>query len=179
MPIIDPVDRQTAEDHGLGPVLDAFAEMGDEEGVFPRILARVPNFAEAIGDAMAKSHLEGGVDHELKELIRIQLARTARDPYFAGLRSRKAIAAGLSEDRIDAGSTAHPDEGQFTPAERWALRYAYHMYRHPERVDRAFYDEGKQHFTEAQIMEIGGMIAVHYGMQVFMRTLGDGSAAER
>ncbi len=45
------------------------------------------------------------------------------------------------------------------------------MYREPEKVDAAFYDEGKRHFTEAQIMELGGMIAVHYGMQVFMRTL--------
>ncbi len=106
--------------------------------------------------------------------MRIQLARTAQDPYFAGLRSRKALAAGLTEEQIDAGSTDGKDEDDFTPAERWALRYAYLMYRHPEQVDAAFYDQGKRHFTEAQIMEMGGMIAVHYGMQVFMRTLQDG-----
>ena len=33
------------------------------------------------------------------------------------------------------------------------------------------HEEGKQHFTEAQIMELGGMIALHHGMQVLMRTL--------
>jgi len=174
MPLIDPIDRQTAEAQGLGQVLEAFAEMGDDEGVFPRILAHAPKYAEALGEAMAEAHLRGGVDHRLKEIMRIQLARSAQDPYFAGLRSRKAIAAGLTEEQIDAGSAI--SEGEFTPAERWALRYAYLMYRHPEQVDAAFYDEGKQHFTEAQIMELGGMIAVHYGMQVFMRTLQDGPA---
>jgi hypothetical protein len=29
----------------------------------------------------------------------------------------------------------------------------------------------KNYYTEAQIMELGGFIAFHYGMQVFMRTL--------
>lgn len=171
---IDPVDRETAEAQGLEPVLVAFAEMGDPEGIFPRILAHAPNYAQALGDAMAKAHLDGGVDHELKEIIRIQLARTAQDPYFSGLRSRKA--ATLTEERIDAGSGESLDDADFTPAEQWALRYAYLMYRHPEQVNDAFYEEGKQHFSEAQIMEIGGMIAVHYGMQVFMRTMQNGPA---
>jgi hypothetical protein len=35
-----------------------------------------------------------------------------------------------------------------------------------------FYAEGKTHFTEAQIMELGAFIAFHYGMQAFTRTLG-------
>ena len=29
----------------------------------------------------------------------------------------------------------------------------------------------KKHFSEAQIMELGAMVALHYGLQVFMRTL--------
>jgi hypothetical protein len=34
------------------------------------------------------------------------------------------------------------------------------------------YADLKRHWSEAQIMELGGFIAFHYGMQVFMRTLG-------
>jgi hypothetical protein len=45
------------------------------------------------------------------------------------------------------------------------------MYRSPDEIDSAFYDEGKRHFSEAQIMELGGMIAIHYGMQRFMATI--------
>lgn len=69
---------------------------------------------------MLISHAGGKVDHKLKEIIRVQLARTAGDTYFSNLRSAKAIEQGL---------------------------------------------------TEAQIMELGAFIALHYGMQVFMRTL--------
>lgn len=174
MSIIDPVDRKTAEAQGLGSLLQEYADLGDEEALFPRILAHVPGYAEAIGGAMSEAHLRGGVDHELKEIVRIQLARTAQDPYFGSLRSQHAIDTGLTEERIDSGSADFEADPEFTPAQRWALRYAHLMYREPERVDHAFYEEGKQHFTEAQIMELGGLIAVHYGMQVFMRTLQPG-----
>lgn len=171
LPIIEPVDREAAEAQGLGGLLEEYAELGDGDALFPRILAHVAGYAEAIGGAMSEAHLRGGVDHELKEIVRIQLARTARDPYFSGLRSQQATDGGLTEERIDAGSTGFETDPGFTDAQRWALRYAHLMYRDPERVDHAFYEEGKRYFTEAQIMELGGLIAVHYGMQVFMRTL--------
>ncbi len=170
MPLIDPVDPNSP---GLGSVLESFTGLGDEDAVFPRILARAPKYAEALWSAMAEALFEGNVDHNLKEVIRIQLARTAQDPYFSTLRSQKAIADGLTEEKIDAAAGDFEKDPRFTPAEKWALRLAHLMYREPERVDAAFYDEGKQHFTEAQIMELGGLIAIHYGMQVFMRTLHD------
>lgn len=171
MSIIEPIDRDVALGQGLGDVLDKCEELGVGDELFPRILGHVPGYAEAICDAMYQAHALGDVDHRLKEIIRIQLAHTAHDPYFANLRSKQAIGAGLDEDRIEAGSGDFENDPQFSAAEKWALRYSYLMYRQPEKIDRAFYDEGKGHFTEAQIMELGGMIALHYGMAVFMRTL--------
>lgn len=171
MTAIDPIDRDAAEAQGLGPMLDSFARLGDEGGVFLRILAHVPEYAEALWGAMSEALFEGGVDHRLKEMIRIQLATTARDPYFSGLRSKPAAGAGLTEGRIGAGISGFEDDPDLTEAERWALRYAHLMYREPAKVDAAFYEEGKRHFSEAQIMELGGLIAIHYGMAVFMRTL--------
>lgn len=168
MTFIEPISRQDAVDRGLGPALDKFAEMGDAEAVFPRILAHAPKYAEALWGAMSEALYEGGVDHRLKELIRIQLAATAGDPYFSSLRSAEA---GLSQEQIEAALGGFENDPQFSEAEKWALRYSHLMYREPEKLDAAFYDEGKQHFTEAQIMEIGGLVAIHYGMQVFMRTL--------
>jgi alkylhydroperoxidase family enzyme len=171
MSIIEPIDRDVALQQGLGDVLDRCEELGVSDDLFLRILAHVPGYAEAIFDAMYQAHAQGNVDHKLKEIIRIQLARTAHDPYFANLRSKQALAVGLDEERIDAGSGDFEQDPQFSAAEKWALRYSYLMYRQPRKIDKAFYDEGKQHFTEAQIMELGGMIAVHYGMAVFMRTM--------
>jgi alkylhydroperoxidase/carboxymuconolactone decarboxylase family protein YurZ len=168
MTFIEPISRDEALERGLGPALDTFAEMGDAEAVFPRILAQAPKYAEAVWGAMSEALYEGGVDHRLKELIRIQLAATAGDPYFSSLRS---AVAELSEDQIESALDGFEDDPQFSAAEKWALRYSNLMYREPEKLDAAFYDQGKQFFTEAQIMEIGGLVAIHYGMQIFMRTL--------
>ena len=40
------------------------------------------------------------------------------------------------------------------------------------KVGGPFYAELKKHYTEAQIMELGAFIAFHYGMQMFMRSVG-------
>ncbi len=111
----------------------SFARLGDDEAVFPGILSHVPNYAEAMWNAMAEALFEGGVDHRLKEIIRIQLASTAGDPYFSRLRSGPAAEAGLTEERIAAGQGDFDNDPQFTDAEKWALRYSYLMYRAPER----------------------------------------------
>ena len=171
MPVIEPLPEDRIEEKGFGKILGRCEEVGAPDALFVWILARAPGYAKALHDAMHISHAEGGVDHKLKEIIRVQLARKAEDTYFANLRSGKALREGLTEERIEAGSGDFENDAGFTPAEKWALRYAHTMYREPGKVNKEFYDEGKKHFSEAQIMELGGFIALHYGMQVFMRTL--------
>lgn len=141
---------------------------------FFQIMAHAPGYAQAIFDAMYKSHAEGNVDHVLKEIMRIQLARQARDPYFAAMRSKKAMAAGLTEERIAAGYGDFAKDDSFSGPEKWALSYARLMYTDPKKVNGDFYAEGKKHYSEAEIMEMGAFIALHYGIQLFMRTLGVG-----
>lgn len=132
----------------------------------------MPAYAKALLRAMLLSHAEGKVDHKLKEIIRIGLARTAGDKYFASLRSTKAKLQGLDEQAIEVGTGDYVGDTCLSPAEKCALRYAKLMYHDPSSVDAGFYAEMKKHFSEAQIMELGAFIAFHYGMQVFMRTLG-------
>src|SRR5688572_18755407 len=166
---IEPLDTAQIVDPELRALIDRCQALGVPDTLFPRVLARVPEYAKALLRALLVSHAEGSVDHRLKEVIRVQLARAAGDPYFAGLRSSKAREAGLAEETIAAG--ADRDDPRFSPAEQWALAYAREMYLNPETIDAAFYAEGKRHYTEAQIMELGAFIAFHYGMQAFARTL--------
>lgn len=168
---IAPLDHDDPAVQALGSRLEKFAILGDDSSTFLRILARAPKYAEALWGAMDEALFRDGMDHGLKEMVRIQLATTAGDPYFSALRSKQAIDAGLTEDRIQAALGDFGNDPQFSDAEKWALEYAHRMYRTPDTVDAAFYDEGKQHWTEAQIMELGGLVAIHYGMQVFMATL--------
>ena len=171
MTLIDPVEKSQAEEQGLTKRMERFTGLGDDEATFIRILARAPGYAEALWDAMAESLFEGNVDHPLKEIMRIQLAKRANDPYFAALRSKSAMEAGLTEERIAAGQGDFNNDDQFSDAEKWALDYSHRMYTAPETVDAAFYNEGKKLWSEAQIIEMGGLIAIHYGLQSFMATL--------
>jgi alkylhydroperoxidase family enzyme len=168
---ITPLAAGEITDPELLVLIERCEALGVPDALFPRILARVPAYAKVLLRALLVSHAEGNVDHQLKEIIRVQLARTAGDPYFGALRSSKARRAGLSEETIEAGSGKFESDPRFTDAEKWALAYAREMYLNPEKVDAAFYAEGKRHYTEAQIMELGAFIAFHYGMQAFTRTL--------
>jgi len=167
---IAPLPVDALEDQELRALIAQAAALGVPDERFAGIVARVPHYAKALLRAMLLSHAGGSVDHRLKEMIRVQLAGFARDPYFASLRSTKAIGEGLTEERI-AASNRYENDDRFSEAEKWALRYAERMYLAPHEIDAAFYAELKRHYTEAQIMELGAFIAFHYGMQVFMRAV--------
>jgi alkylhydroperoxidase family enzyme len=172
MSYIEPLSAAEIRDPELQALIRRGEELGVPDAHFSRILARAPVHAKAVLRALLHSHTEGNVDHRLKEIIRVQLARTAGDPYFGGLRSARAKREGLDENRIAAGWGKFEADPRFSAAEKWALRYAREMYMNPEKIDAAFYAEGKRHYSEAQIMELGAFIAFHYGMQAFARTLG-------
>jgi alkylhydroperoxidase family enzyme len=173
MPHIEPLQRQAIRDPELAELVERAIKLGVPDEVFCGVVARVPHYAKALLRAMLMSHVEGNVDHRLKEIIRVQLARIARDPYFSRLRSTEARAQGLDAERIEAGCGNFEVDPAFSAAEKCALRYAERMYLAPHEVDAEFYAELKRHYSEAQIMELGAFIAFHYGMQCFMRTLGD------
>jgi alkylhydroperoxidase family enzyme len=168
---IAPLAIAEIDDPELRELIARGEALGVPDGLFGRILARVPGHAKPLLRALLLSHESGNVDHKLKEIIRIQLARFAGDDYFAGLRSNKARQAGLTEAEIEAGCGDYEDADCFSEAEKCALRYADQMYLDASKIDAAFYAELKRHYTEPQIMELGAFIAFHYGMQKFMQTL--------
>ena len=168
---LPPVPRSQVDDPALLALIARSEETGVADSRFVRLMAHVPGYAEALHEALDRSLMEGEVDHGLKEIVRIQLARLAGDPYFASFRSKRALEDGLTEERIEAGCGDFGSDPGFTPAEEWALRYGWLMYRAPAKVDKAFYDEGRTHYSEAQIVELGAFIAFHYGMQIFLGTI--------
>jgi alkylhydroperoxidase family enzyme len=104
-------------------------------------------------------------------MMRIQLAHFAGDPYFSKLRSKKAVEQGLNENQIASARDDYEDSSDFSEADKVALRFSDQMYLDSQKVDKAFYDEMKKHYSDAQIMELGAFMVHQYGMQLFMRTL--------
>ena len=170
---IAPLPLDAITDPELRALVAEGAALGVPDDLFPRIIARAPEQAVPLMRALLMSHARGNVDHKLKEIMRILLARFAGDKYFASLRSNNARAVGLTEARIDDGCFAYEDAGKsFSEAEKCALRYADLMFLDANQLDKAFYDEMKKYWSEPQIMELGAFIAFHYGMAMFMRSLG-------
>src|SRR5262249_1481427 len=174
MTYVTPLPLDAITDSEMLELISQARVLGVPDDLFPRIIWRAPEQAKPIMRALLMSHGQGNVDHRLKEIIRILLARFANDKYFASLRSAKARAMGLTEQRIDDGCSFYEDDAKgFSAAEKCALRYADLMFLDANQLDKAFSDEMKNYWTEAQIMELGAFIALHYGMQMFMRSLGD------
>jgi len=170
---IAPLPREAISDPELRELMAQGEALGVPDDLFPRILARTPDQAVPIMRAMLMSFTQGNIDHRLKEIVRVLLARFANDEYFAGLRSKKAQAMGLMEQRIDEGCFAYEDDSKgFSEAEKIALRYADMMYLDANQIDKTFYDEMKKYWSEAQIMELGSFMVCFYGMATFMRSLG-------
>jgi len=170
---IPALPKEAITDPDLRALMAEGEALGVPDDLFSRTIARAPEQAVPLMRALIMSHAQGNVDHSLKEIIRILLARFANEKYFASLRSTKARAIGLTEQRIDDGCFAYEDDAKgFSDAEKCALRYADLMFLDANQLDKSFYDEMKQYWSEAQIMELGAFIALHYGMQMFMRSLG-------
>ena len=146
-------------------------ELGVPDSLFVRVIARASTMAVPTMRMLLQSHYEGNVPHRLKELIRLQLAQFCGDPYFSALRSKKAVAEGMTEAEVQAALGDYDDSPLFTEAEKWLMRYGDQLYLDAEKVDRAFYDSMRRYWSDAEIMEVGSFIGFHYAALRFTATL--------
>jgi hypothetical protein len=82
---IAPLPKEAITDSELKALIAEGEALGVPDDLFPRILARAPEQAVPLMRALIMSHGQGNVDHRLKEIIRILLARFANEKYFASL----------------------------------------------------------------------------------------------
>jgi len=57
-------------------------------------------------------------------------------------------------------------------AEKLALRYSELMALDPDKIDAAFHDELRRHYSEEEIVELGSFIGFNIGYHTFFGTLG-------
>jgi len=112
----------------------------------------------------------GGVcDHAIKELCRVYVSRTVKCDYCGNQRSEQAKAQGLTEARYDDLLNFEKSQ-RLSDREKAALAYAEAITWRLDSSD-ALWERLYQHFSEAELVELGCFIALTMGQQSWLRLL--------
>lgn len=139
----------------------------------PRVLKIL--FKSSIGVAWYRYWLassnDGELPKDLKELCRVKIAFDHECGYCGTVRSSAAQAVGLTEQKIQEVWNFETSK-LFSDREKLALRFADYMKHDLSKADNdSFYAELKQHFSDAEIVELGLWCAENVGAGSFVRTL--------
>ena len=120
-------------------------------------------FEQFYGQVFYNGNPEMTVDVRTKEVLRLRLTKQTGCMLCNRNNSAAALAAGITQEQID--NFREPTAELFSDQDLAVMELADHMLLHnPEgRLNRPLYDRLKQHFTDAQIMEMGHLAAVMTG----------------
>ena len=155
-----PEDMQAAWDHAAAVTGDAtFIETS---GNNPRM------FNWYIQDFYDKVYFSGRLDCRVLELVRLRLANLHGCAFCNKGDRAQALAAGLTAAELDA--LPDYEHGPFTAAERAALALADEMSltQPVGRLTPKLYERLREHFSDAELIELGMIMAVLCGMAKFL-----------
>jgi alkylhydroperoxidase family enzyme len=147
VPLVDPVD--------LSPPLRAMWDATPRPGLkqFVQVMAHAERYHLAFSELYASVRFENHLGHKLTELVRITIANTTACPVCMAGRLPAAIEEGMTEELVR--QLADPDHGEFTAAERAAIRFAYKFGTDHLAIDDRDKAALREHFTSEQIVELG------------------------
>jgi AhpD family alkylhydroperoxidase len=168
-----PVPREQVTDRRLRVVLERAEILSTPKPAWYLTLAHNPDMAVAYALYWDETHRGGSVEHTIKELMRIAIARLLGCDFCADQRSVRALDEGLDED--DARACAVPEFDHPDPRTRAALRYARAMVLDSPGDDGSAFDavyaELRSVFSEAEIVELGCFAAIAIGGVKLSRSL--------
>jgi 4-carboxymuconolactone decarboxylase len=139
------------------------------------MFARVPRLLFGYGMlewAAAKSHL---VDHRLRDLAELKAATLTNCEYCIDLGSSIARRHGLSDEQLLA-LPRYRDSQLFSDLDKLVLDYAVGMSRTPVEVSDELFSALREHFDDAQLVELTSVIALENLRGRFNHALGIGAA---
>ncbi len=117
----------------------------------------------------------GRVDTRLRCLVELKAATLTHCEYCIDLGSQASRLAGLSDEQLLA-LPRYQESELFTDLEKLVLDYAVGMSRTPVDVPEALFAKMRQHFNEAQLVELTHVIALENLRGRFNLALGIGAA---
>ncbi|MPZ60815.1 MAG: carboxymuconolactone decarboxylase [Propionibacteriales bacterium] len=162
------VDPDSITDPELVAYLEASRRHGTPRLESQAIRAHVPEVLRTFNQTWQKTFREGVLDHSVKELARVFIAKTLECGYCAGQRSHQAE---LSEREFDE-VIEFRESTVLSDREKAALLFAEAIAWDPAMADDAVWKQLHTHFTEPEIVELGYFIGLTMGQQKFLKTLG-------
>ncbi|CAN7612464.1 carboxymuconolactone decarboxylase family protein [Mycolicibacterium frederiksbergense] len=134
------------------------------------IRAHVPAVLRTFTASWQQTFRGGVLDHAIKELARVFIAKSLDCGYCAGQRSHLGAEAGLTEREFDE-VIEFRDSTVLGDREKSALMWAEAIAWDPNLADDALWEKLHAHFTEPELVELGYFIALTMGQQKFLKTL--------
>jgi alkylhydroperoxidase family enzyme len=158
----------------MTPEMQAEMERCAREGT-PRpessaIRAHVPAAFWFFANSWNELFRNGILDHSVKELCRVYVSHSVKCEYCGNQRSERGRAEGLVEGKYDELLNFESSE-TYSDREKAALAYAEAIVW-TGQADDAHWDRLYQHFTEAELVELGCFIGLTLGQQSWLRLLG-------
>lgn len=171
MPRISYVDPATITDPELARFIEDSRKYGTPRVESQAIRAHVPAVLRTFNQSWQAVFRDGVLDHNIKELARVYVAKTLECGYCAGQRSHLATAAGLTEREFDE-VIEFRQSTVLSEREKAALLLAEAIAWDPLMADDEVWAKLHEHFTEPEIVELGYFIGLTMGQQKFLKTLG-------
>lgn len=144
---------------------DLKQRMNDAENIMGFIpndgltIARNPELFNAVSDMVLALYGNGTVDIELKRLVGNVTSNAAGCQYCMAHTAHGAYKSGASEEKLDE-LWQYEASDHFTDRERAALRVAQNAGMSPSQVTDDHFEELKVYFSDDEIVEIVGIIAL-------------------
>lgn len=132
-----------------------------EQGLM-RYFAHAPELVKGLAAFSGGLKMNRTLPEKLVELVRLRVAFFNQCRSCMAIRYTDAVNDGLTEDLVC--SLERPEESDdLTDAEKAAIHFGELMATDHLRVDDAVYAELKKHYSQAQIVELGMIVAFFVG----------------
>jgi alkylhydroperoxidase family enzyme len=145
----------------IGPVGEPRLEsVPGVEGKFNGVMAWRPELLAAFFEFYAKVWTDGVLDLRVKDLCRMKIARTVGCRLCQNTRFKVAEGHTAEDDYLDIDDI---ENGEYTEAEKAAMRYVETFCINAQMVTDALLDDLKAHFGPAEIVELSILAAAMGG----------------
>ena len=167
--MVDTLFSRTPRDKlpdGFRPAWDMLNKLTGEPA-FIEVFASAPELVDLVmNEFYVKTFFGGRVAQRYKQLVRLRLSishgcRTCNKQNVPG-----ALEVGISQQQIDAMIAGRYEDGSFTEADQAVLTYADQMVLTNMNGDMSpqLFARLRQHLSEAEILELGVVMAIISGM---------------